>query len=351
MLDTVYYGNSIKDWGISAIVIISALIINKLIILIYNNVINKITNKSKTGLDEIFFNSLQKPLMMGVILLAIWISLGRLDLGEDFHKILIKSYNILITLNITWFVGRLLTSLTEHHFTHNENTTKHRINSGIVPLIKRAVLIVIWTIGGISALHNVGIQVTALIGTLGIGSFAFALASQDTIKNIFGGITLFTDKPFYIGDLVKFEGIEGNVMDIGLRTTKIRTYDKQLVTIPNYKLTEAYITNISSEPGRRIVMEIGLTYDTPYEKMQEALDILNNMPEKVREIHKNDLKAVFTNFGDSALVITFIYFIRESSKTNILDVRSKVNFEILSSFNKAGLNFAFPTQTVYVQKG
>ena len=350
MLDKIYYGNSVQDWGISLIIIIGALIINKLISLLYRKVITKVTEKSKTQYDNIFFSALEKPILLGIMLLALWIAANRLDLGTKLHDIIAKSYQLLVVLNITWFFARLFTSLIEYRVADNNNKVKKGtlyFDSKLVPLIKRSILIIIWLIGIVMALNNVGIKVTTLLGTLGIGGIAFALAAQDTIKNIFGGITIFTDQTFHIGDTIKFDSIEGTVVDIGLRSTRIRTYDKRLVTIPNYKLMDTLITNVSSEPGRRMVINLGLTYDTTPEKMQEAISILKNIPNTIADIKQKDLAATFTEFGDSALIINFTYFIQKSA--NIRETNSKVNFEILRAFTEAELNFAFPSKTIYIE--
>lgn len=349
MLDQIYYGNSLKDWGISILIIIGGLIINKLISLLNRKVIKKITEKSKTAYDDIFFNSLEKPILMGIILLALWIALSRLNLSDNLHDIISKSYRILIVLNVTWFFARLASSFIEEKLVDNGKPQKGKrhLDSKLYPLIKRFLLIIIWSIGLIMALNNVGIKVTTLLGTLGIGGIAFALAAQDTIKNILGGITIFTDQTFRIGDVIRFDATEGTVVDIGLRSTRIRTYDKRLVTIPNYKLMDALITNITSEPARRVVIKLGLTYDTSPEKIQEALTILKEMPNKIAEVRDKDLLAVFSEFGDSALVITYTYYIRKSAI--VAETNSAVNFEILRAFTAAGLNFAFPSQTIYME--
>jgi MscS family membrane protein len=173
---------------------------------------------------------------------------------------------------------------------------------------------------------------------------AVALAAQDTIKNIFGGITIYTDAPFRLGDTIRFDEYEGTVQDIGIRSTRIITYEQQIVSVPNYKLMDASIINISAEPSRRVVITLGLTYDTTPQKMKEAIEILKKLPANISEIEENTI-AVFSAFGDFALLITYIYYIKKN-----LDIRestSKVNFEILNGFNEAGLNFAFPTQTIY----
>ncbi|MDR3267273.1 MAG: mechanosensitive ion channel family protein, partial [Tannerella sp.] len=215
MLDKIYYGNSLNNWGIAALIIVGAFILNAIIKLIFNKIIRKITAKSKTRLDDIFVDALEKPLSMGILLSAIWIAATRLEMDKKFHEMTVMSYDILIVIVITWFFARLFTGLLEYGVKNNDvdDKSKISINPVLLPLAKRAVLIIVWSLGIITALHNAGLQLTTLLGTLGIGGLAFALAAQDTIKNIFGGITIFTDKTFRIGDIIKFDNTEGTVID------------------------------------------------------------------------------------------------------------------------------------------
>jgi MscS family membrane protein len=348
MLEKIYYGNSLESWGVSALIPVVAFIFITAARLIFDRVIRKMMAKSKTQIDNIFIDALEKPLFTGIMLFAIRIAAMRLAMDEKFHEMIITSYDILVVMTVTWFFSRLFVGMLAYSARNYGADDKNRftIDPKLLPTVKRAVLIIVWLTGAVTALHNVGLNLTTLLGTLGIGGIAFALAAQDTIKNIFGGITIFTDKPFRIGDIIRFDGTEGTVVDIGLRSTRIRTYECRITVIPNYKLTDTLITNISQEPGRRIVTELGLTYDTSAEKMHEAIDILKKIPGKVSEINRQDVTAVFTDFSDSALTVTFIYFI--NSGADIYNTRSKVNFEILESFNRAGLDFAFPSQTLYI---
>lgn len=280
------------------------------------------------------------------MLLGIWIAIHRLVYPDNFVKTIDNAYRILIVLDITWVFARLIGGLLEIYLRKESTGQTHKM----MPIIKRTALVLVWIIGIVMALSNIGVNISALLGTLGIGGIAFALAAQDTVKNIFGAFTIFTDKPFNIGDTIRVDSFEGTVIDVGARSTKIMDYDKRIITFPNYKITDANIINISSEPRRRVVLNLGLTYDTTPEKMKEALDILKAIPERVENVSSNpsDTTAVFTNYADSALVIMYIYFIEKQG--DILGVTSNMNMEILSSFNKAGLEFAFPTQTVYIQK-
>ncbi|MDR1896445.1 MAG: mechanosensitive ion channel family protein [Prevotellaceae bacterium] len=338
MLEEILFDNSIKDWGISLLIVITAAVACKIVVLFNRHVLKKLAAKSKSHLDDILFSTLEKPAVMGIMLAAIWVASMRLIKTDSAHKIIEDAYRILTVINVTWFISKFVSALIDEYGEKN-------FNNRLLPLLKRGVLILIWAIGIVTALHNVGIQVATLLGGLGIGGVAVALAAQDSIKNIFGGITIFTDRPFSIGDLIQFDSYEGTVQDIGLRSTRILTYEKRMVTVPNYKLTDASVVNISAEPQRRVLIKLGLTYDTTPQKMQEAIELLKNLPQAVEEID-NETIVSFSEFGESALIITYIYYIKKP--INAYETNSKVNFEILNRFNNAGLNFAFPTQTIYL---
>ncbi|HCO68784.1 MAG TPA: mechanosensitive ion channel family protein [Dysgonomonas sp.] len=351
MLEKEIFGNSLEDWGISILIVIGAVVITKLISLFNKRIVQPFTKKTKNRLDDIIYDAIESPIIFAVTLLGLWIAIHRLVYPDRFVTAVDSAYKILIVLNLTWLVARLANSLIEVYWINkadnSQRTMKH--TSRMMPVVKRTILVFVWIIGGIMALSNVGVNISALLGTLGIGGIAFALAAQDTIKNIFGAFTIFTDKPFSIGDTIRIDSFEGTIVDVGMRSTKMRDYDKRIVTFPNYKIADANIINISSEPMRRVVTKIGLTYDTTPEKMNEALKLLQAVPSKIEFVSPKDLITNFSDFTDSALVITFIYFIE--NRGDIGKTTSNVNMEILTSFNKAGLNFAFPTQTLYIEKG
>ena len=350
MFEQIFYKNSLRDWLISLAIIAGALILNKIIILLNKHLIQKLTAKTKNRLDDILFKMLQAPVLLGIILVAIWFAARRLELGTHIESTILKAYKVLTVINITWFVARLANALLEEYLAPkaaDKNTLKY-LDNHLMSILRRAVLAVIWSFGIVMALNNVGVDVGTLIAGLSIGGLAFALAAQDTIKNIYGGFTIFTDRPFRIGDRIKVDSFDGFVEEIGIRSTRIRTLEKRLVTIPNYRLVEASVENISEEPMRRVLMKLGLTYNTTPEKMNEAMSILRDIPNRINNVFEKDIVVAFTDFTDFSLVITFVYFIRRDA--DVMETPSQVNTEILRAFNAAGLQFAYPTQTVYIEK-
>lgn len=292
MLEYELWGNTLESWGISILIILGAVVVVKLISLFSRKVLKPFITRTPNHLDNVIYYSLESPIKFAVMLLGIWIAIHRLVYPDNFVKAIDNAYRILIVLDITWVFARLIGGLLEIYLGKESTGQTHKM----MPIIKRTALVLVWIIGIVMALSNIGVNISALLGTLGIGGIAFALAAQDTVKNIFGAFTIFTDKPFNIGDTIRVDNFEGTVIDVGARSTKIMDYDKRIITFPNYKITDANIINISSEPMRRVVLNLGLTYDTTPEKMKEALDILKAIPGRVENVSSNpsDTTAVFT---------------------------------------------------------
>ena len=157
--------------------------------------------------DDVIFYSLEAPVKFAIILLGIWIAIHRLVYPDSFVKVVDNAYSILIVLDITWFFGRLFSSLLQVYWGKQSNGQANKM----MPIIKRTILVIVWLIGIVMALSNVGVNISALLGTLGIGGIAFALAAQDTVKNVFGTFTILTDKPFSIGDTIRVDSYEGRI--------------------------------------------------------------------------------------------------------------------------------------------
>jgi MscS family membrane protein len=349
MLEQIIFKNTIHDWIISLVIIAGGLLLNKGIVLLNKYVIQKVTVRTKNRLDDILFKMLESPVLLGITLFTIWIAAKRLDLGAPVESMIAKSFRVLTVVNITWFVARLVKALIEEYLAPKaEQADFKRLDIHLMSIIRRTALGVIWALGIVTALTNAGLNVGALITGLGIGGLAFALAAQDTIKNIFGGFTIFTDRPFRIGDQIKVDGFNGFVEEIGIRSTRIRTLEKRIVTIPNYKIVEASVENISNEPMHLVAMKLRLNYKTDPAKMNEAIVILKDIALKLDGVDSTTVTVGFTEFTEFAMIISFSYFIKKEA--DIMVTTNLVNSEILVAFNKADLQFAFPTQTVYLEK-
>lgn len=191
--------------------------------------------------------------------------------------------------------------------------------------------------------------VTSLLAGLGIGGLAVALAAQDTIKNFFGSLVVFTDRPFAIGDRVVVDGHDGVVQEVGFRSTRIRTLEGNLVTLPNGELANKTILNIGQRPHIRRLMNVTITYDTPPEKVRRAAEILRDVLKDHEGMEKDFPPRVFFNdFNSASLNLLVIYWYHPPDYWKFMAFGEKVNLEILRRFNEEGIEFAFPTQTLYL---
>jgi MscS family membrane protein len=210
--------------------------------------------------------------------------------------------------------------------------------------VRRGVKIIIWVMSVIMALDNAGYDITTVLAGLGVGGLALALAAQDSAKNIFGVFTIFTDTPFKLGERIKAGGHDGTVMEIGLRSTKIKTLEGRTVIIPNAEFSDGAVENISSEPARKVVLNLGLTYDMNDKQIEKAMQTLQDIAADNEEDIQENPSIGFNAFGDFALNVVFVYYIKKGS--DILGTQTKINLEILKRFNKGKIELAFPTQTI-----
>jgi MscS family membrane protein len=215
-----------------------------------------------------------------------------------------------------------------------------------LPIIRKGLKLSIWIIAIIVALDNAGYDVKAVLASLGIGGLALALAAKDTLANLFGSFTIFVDKPFIVGDRIKVKGYDGFVREVGIRSTRLQTLDGRMVTIPNQFVADESIVNVSSEPSRKITMDLGLTYDTTPDAMEKAMAILQEIAQNNENVEPNVVTA-FTEFKDASLNIRFIYYIKKGA--SVFGTQNAINLQILRRFNEEGLEFAYPTQTIYTK--
>jgi len=203
-------------------------------------------------------------------------------------------------------------------------------------------------VAALVTLDNIGVNITAAIASLSIGGLAVGLAAQDTLANLFGAVAILLDKPFRIGDRITLDNVDGAVETIGLRSTKIRNLDGHLVTIPNKTMGNATLTNITSRPNIKTVMNLSLTCDTSTEKMRRAIAILE-------EIYRGnpktkDLLVSFNKFADSALNIQITHWWNSTDNREYLAGMQEINLAIKDQFEAEGIYFAFPSQTVYLKQ-
>jgi len=343
-----FYGNTILQWAIAFVVVVGSVLLAKVVFYLIGKFVKQFTKSSKTKLDDIIIDKFEEPAVFTIIIIGIWYGLTSLNLSDVIFSVIRNAYYILITFNVTWFVTRLLDALIDEYLVPRVEQSKTDLDDQLLPIARKSIKIALWVLAIIVGLNNAGYEVSTLIAGLGIGGLAFALAAKDSISHLFGGFILFTDKPFAINDRILTNGFDGVVKEIGIRSTRIRTLDGRTVVIPNADIANDSIVNVTSEPNRKITIDLGLTYNTSHENIIKAMDFLQQITDQNDNVENGKTVTAFNSFGDFALNIRFIYFIKKGS--NVFETMTQVNLEVLKKFNANGLEFAFPTQTIYSVK-
>lgn len=341
------FGNPLLDWAITGALVIGSIIGAKVLFWLMSTVIKQALKKTKTELDDLLLSMLEKPIAFSLGTYGIWRSVKYLSLSVRAEAIIDKVFYMLAVGFVAWALTRIIEALIQNYLVPIIEKSDSDLDDQILPLLRKSLKIFIWTMAIVIGLNNAGYDVGALIAGLGIGGLAFALAAQDSVKNLFGGFTIFTDKPFKVKERVKVAGFDGTVEEIGIRSTRIRTLEGRRVTIPNSKFADSAIENVSSEPHRKVILNLGLTYDTDEVGMQKAIDLAKEIVNS-NESTEEAVHVGFNAFNDSSMNVIVVYFIVPGG--DILGTQTAVNMEILKQFNANKLEFAFPTQTLYVNK-
>lgn len=343
-MDRIFLNNTVEQWIHALIFVAATFILAKILDLVFKAIKKHKGKRENYGLWYYLVDLVEKPLIFALFILGFWFMFQQLSLGDKFEKGLNAVYYVLITLNVAWFLANLFNTFVEKYAKPRIDASGSQLGKQLMPLFKSVVNIVVWVLAIIFAMEQAGYDVAALLAGVGIGGLALAMAAKDSAANIFGGVAIFSDKSFKVGDFIKVKGYEGIVEEIGVRVTRIRTFAGTMIIFPNSVFTNTELENVSEEPTRRVLMNLGLTYDTSPEKMTQAMDILKDIIKTNPHVEDKVLVS-FNGFNDSSLNILFIYYIKIKEGADILDTQSEVNTEVLRRFNESGLEFAFPTMT------
>jgi len=313
--------------------------------------VSKKAKDSKYAIDDVLVTALEKPLGWAIIAGAIYVATLIIELPVEpvnFKRFAAAAMNGAIAVLIIWFGTRLLDGACLV-WQEKASASDSRLDDQLVPIVRRTGKVFLILIGAVLVLQNLGYSVSSLLAGLGIGGAAVALASKDTVANLFGSIVIFLDRPFLVGDWIEMGGIEGTVEDVSLRTTRVRTFANSLITVPNAQFTTGSINNWSKMKKRRIKMSVGLTYDTTADQMQAAVEKIRTLLREDENILNDFFLVNFDTFGPSSLDIFIYCFTVTTNWGEYLEARQQLLLKIMRAMQEMGLSFAFPSQSVYVE--
>jgi MscS family membrane protein len=278
----------------------------------------------------------------------VFVTVPLLELPPRTEAVVRITARSLISIGGVWLAFRLLDVLFDF-FASKTELTSSKLDDQLVPILRRTGKVFTAVVGGLFALQNMEVDVGSLLAGLGLGGLAFALAAKDTVANFFGSLVIFIDKPFTIGDRVQIEDHEGVVEEVGFRTTRVRTFHDSLLTVPNAMMTTAVVDNWGARRHRRYTTRLGITYDTPAEKVQAFCAGIRAVLAASPDTRKDFYLAELAGYGASSLDILVYCFFTATSWAGEMRARTHVNLELLRLAERLGVRFAFPTTSVHVE--
>ncbi|MCB0355788.1 MAG: mechanosensitive ion channel family protein [Bdellovibrionales bacterium] len=335
------------QWLGTLLAIIIGLFLKKITEYSIDGLIKLIRNK-QDSLRYKVLQAIEKPLGLVTACMVWFFAIYLLDFSGLAQNILLTSNQVALSIGIVWAVYKL-TDIATEFFSHIANKTESELDDQLVPLISKSLRVFVVVIGVLVTIQNLGFNVMSLLAGLGLGGLAFALAAKDTAANLFGSIMILMDQPFKVGDWIITSNAEGTVEEVGFRSTRLRTFYDSIISLPNSVLANEKIDNMGKRKYRRVKTSLGLTYDTSPEKLEAFLEGVKNILRAQPNVRQDYFHVIFNGYGDFSLNILVYFFLEVSSWNYELLGKQNVYLEILKLAKELDVQFAFPTQSLYVE--
>lgn len=347
-LTQTYFNNSISDYLLALLVTIGIVLLLKIVKIYLLASIRRFTKQTHIDVDDLVFrvvkNVFRTPVML---LIGVNVALLYLQIPENWNKY-INGMNLVIGIYyVAKAIQEVIIYATDKYIFRLENENRAG-DAAMARVLSKALKWVIWLLAVVMLLQNFGINVTALIAGVGVGGIAIAFALQNVLEDIFAAFSIHFDQPFKVGDFVQVGTDKGTVKSVGLKSSRVRTTTGDELIVPNKELTQSRVRNFGRLEKRRVVANIGVKYDTPIKKLRKILEIIAKI---VENIEKAELDRVhMNNLADSSINFQFVYHVDSNNFQVHMDIKQQINFEILEAFEKEGIELAFPTQTIVLEK-
>ena len=331
----------------AAITFLIAAVVGFLVYYVFARYIGRWVRKTETSLDDKLLRTLKITTVVVVILAGSYYSLTSLSLLEPHSEQLTQLFMILAIV-LSAFTITSITNVLTDWFANRNNNRKARLNNHILFILKKILQIVIYVIAFLAILTVFNYNLSGVVVGLGVGGIAIALAVQSVLGDVFSAFSIYFDRPFEIGDFIVVDNYSGTVTNIGVRSTRIKLLQGEELVVSNKELTSSSIRNFKKLDKRRVNFKIGVTYDTPIEKLKAIPRIVNDIIDRI-ELAELD-RVHFVEFGDFSLKFEIVYYVKVADYNKYMDVHQAVNYSIKEEFEREGIEMAFPTQTLIIGK-
>ena len=297
---------------------------------------------------DAFIRPIAKPFSLIVAILLILAVLPLLQLPVNVSRYFFVGLKIVIPV-LGVIIFYVLADMLSLYLAKMASLTESTMDDQLIPIVRRSLKLFVILVGALFLLHNLDINITALLAGLSIGGLAVALAAQDTLKNLFGSVMIFLDRPFQIGDWISGDGFDGTVEEVGFRSTRIRTFSNSLVSIPNGRLSDLTIDNHGLRTFRRFKTYLALTYDTAPASIEAFVSGVHKLIEQHPHTRKDFFEVRLNQLGDFSLNVLLYVFFEVPDWSAELKARHEVLLQILELADSLQVRFAFPTQTLHME--
>lgn len=305
--------------------------------------------RGSAGFLPALLGHISRPMSFLFLIVSALAAVAVLDLGNRATGIVNNVLTLFATIGVAWMLFKVIDAAVQT-LSGITDRTESQLDDQLLPVLGKMAKILVAVLAIIFYMQTLGYPVTGIVAGLGIGGIAVALAAQDTLSGVFASVTLFMDRPMMVGDFIQVGDVLGTVEEIGIRSTRIRTVGKTLITIPNKHLVSSVIDNWSLRDMRRSDVTIGVTYDTTPEKMEQLLVRLREMLRGNDNVDDSWMVVNFTEFSASSLDVELKFFLKTVDYNEWLDMMQEINLDIMRIVQSLGLSFAFPSTSVYMEK-
>ena len=345
IMEKIYLGNSVLDYATSAGFFLAGIVVIKITELFLIKRLKKWSEKTATDIDDFVVEIIQRIGIPFARFGVLYLSINLLTLAPLFKK----TIDTIIVAVITIFTARLVVAFTTYGIqTHLKAKGKDQPLERSLAGILRIAKLVIWGLALTFFLDNLGFKISAVIAGLGIGGVAVALAAQAVLGDLFSYFAILFDRPFEIGDFIIIGDYLGSIEHIGIKTTRIRSLGGEQLIFSNTDLTNSRVRNYKRMQKRRVVFKLGVTYQTPLEKLKIMPDVIKKVIKNVKDTAFD--RAHFSSYGDFNLVFEVVYYVMSRDYNKYMDIQQEINFAIKKEFEDRMIEFAYPTQTVFLNK-
>ncbi|OGB28815.1 MAG: mechanosensitive ion channel protein MscS [Burkholderiales bacterium RIFCSPLOWO2_12_FULL_61_40] len=348
MFRQLFASNSAQDWALALFAAIASMVVLHFLRRMILLHLERISQSTETVIDDFFVDVLSATRLLLTAAIGLYIAAHFLNLPPALEKFVDRAFVGLIILQSGFWVQRGLVCWLTHRFSLGDvaEAGARAMTLSLLSFLGRAVL---WMLVGLLILDNLGLNVTALVASLGIGGIAVALAVQNILGDVFASLSIAIDKPFVIGDFIIVDEHMGSIEHVGLKTTRIRSLSGEQIIFSNNDLLKSRIRNYKRMQERRAVFTVSVTYDTPASQLESITPLIRQAIES--QAHTRIDRVHFKSLGSCSLDFEAVYYLLQPDFNLYMDVQQAINLQLLRVFGERGIQFAFPTQTLHIVGG